>query len=617
MGCGITTIRMFTINILDIVQTDQPRKGKIIQLHKEVFTMTDGTPISQYIADCLNPEVKSFIKNEALNKEAIFHFVFDDKTICVAEFEEAKYFIPKDRYAYFKKGKNPIVLSELYIIPIPKLEYFYLTKKEFYKQIEKVSDPRDFLFEIGDVGLADQPSELSLDSSVEEFVVSEGNDNQEREKKVFLPEKKDEESEEESLTDYDSDSSNSLEEVETEKPSELEVNNNIEPGILEEFDNIMNKEKNSEAELTTLSIKYNKIMETKTLSKLLTLASSIPQSKKNEAKTKDKSQKPQHLTKFEFFENKIDSNLERECWDIICSFLESKKTYKAENLDTKEINARKFKVLRNLDLSISNINDEYFKQIMISIRNIRLHNIDLHGNEISSLKRLSHWLIKNKSLVELNLRNNKNIKSTDIVEVINSIKIHKKILSLDISYIQLKDIGKHLSSLFIKPKDSTTLCKLKVLKIRECSLSYSDILEIYEGASAKNSTLEELDISGNNKQGNPEITKLLIGFISNCLNLSVLEIENNKVDQYQAISDAMGTKSFCKSKLIKLNISDPSLNYFNLLTSFIGEISNIKKKLTRDVEIIAINESKTMDEADRNIENEFKEHKSSIVFHFD
>ena len=106
----------------------------------------------------------------------------------------------------------------------------------------------------------------------------------------------------------------------------------------------------------------------------------------------------------EGIENKIEPNLERECWDIVCSFLESKKTYKAEDLDTKEINARKFKVLRKLDLSISNINDEYFKQIMTSIRNIRLHSLDFHGNEVISLKRLSHWLIKNKSLLELNLR---------------------------------------------------------------------------------------------------------------------------------------------------------------------------------------------------------------------
>ena len=613
MGCGVTTLKVFNIYILDIVQTNELRKAKLIQKFKDTYTMINGKSIEEYIKSSANIDIKDFFENKE-NSQTIYHFIFDDNTICAAEDEEGFEFVPIDRFSYHKKGSNAIILKNLFIIPTIKFPLFNLPIIEFYEQIKKLVDPREFIFNTGDYEINEEPSELAIDSSNDSLLGNENNE--EREKKLFN-EEDEERSDNNSFTDYDSDSSNSLGDLEPQNPEELECNNKLDSNIVDKFNNILNKENNKQVSLTALNIKFNKIKETKVLGKLLTSASSIPQTKKGEPKNMDNSQKPKFLQTFEFIGNTIEQKIEKDCWDLICSFINSKRTYKSEFLDKAEIKERQNKVLRTLDLSMNNINDSYFKQIIKSIRNVRLHVLDLSGNNITSVLSLSHWLIKNKSLYELNLDNNKNIKVDEILEVINSLKVHGKISLLDLSQISLKDTGKEIASLFSRVKYTGNSCKLKILILKDCNLNYTDILEIYESAIAKDSTLEQLDISGNNTQGNPEINKLLIGFISNCSNLSILTMDNNSINQYQSVAEAIGNKSFGKSKLIRISISDHSINYFSLLTVFIKEISNIRKKVTKEVEIVAINETKKLDEADTNLEKEFLEHKSSIIFHFE
>ncbi len=616
MGCGIPTVRMFSIYILEVVPSEQAKKCTIRSLTKDVFTMVDGKKMDTYLEESKNEEVKKYFIDELQRSESIYHFVFDDKTICVAEYEDAKKFIPKDRYSYYKKGTNAIILSNVFIIPTNKLQMFYLTKKTFYAQIEKLVDPRDFQLDVGEgYVVPNEPSELSLDSSEASSESAEVEDiNQEREKKVFNKTEVSSEKSEE-LSDYDSDSSNSLEDLEPEDAEEVICKAKIDQGVVGKVENILNKEKNKEKSLTSVSVIFNKFKDKDKIvfDKLLSIVESknIKLKKENTYIQPNFHHRPNYLTIFNFHDNVFENAIEETIWDSICSFLESKKTPKAELVDEKEVDQRKNKVLRVLDLSMNHIKTNVFNRIIRSIRNVRLHELNLSGNDISSIGFLISWIGKNKSLQKLFLQNNKQIKADEANQLITDLKKHKKLIDLNMSYIQLKDVGKLVVSLYSNIKKDSPLCRLKILKLRECNLAYSDILEIYEGVSSKSCSLEEIDLSGNNKKGNPEIVKLLIGFISNSPSLISLSIENNKIDQYQTIAETISTKGFIKSNLNHISISDPDLNYFNLFTAFVGDIGSIKNKLTREVEIVAISESQ-MEDADKNLEKEFKEKKSTL-----
>ena len=299
-------------------------------------------------------------------------------------------------------------------------------------------------------------------------------------------------------------------------------------------------------------------------------------------------------------------------------FLKSKRTFKSTKTKIDELHLRKYKVLRELALSICNINDYQCKKIIESIRHVRLYKLDLQGNFISNkgVIDISNWLIKNKTLKELDLQNNTNIDIAGIIKLLKSLKFHSKIEILNLSHIDISSTGKLLIELFtLKNKEELSKSRLKVLKIRECNLSYSDIMYLFEGTTTKSCSLQQLDISRNNKADDNEVIKLMIRFISNVTSLTHLYLDHNKIIQYGLFSDSLGKMEFNMNPLYYISISDNSINYFSLFTQLIGEVATISKNLVnKDVELVVYKNS--IKPEDNNLLNEFNDHNTRLKINF-
>ncbi len=630
MGCSPSAVFQFSICICDIFPLENNKQIQLRQTYKEVFTMLEKMNVIYYMEQSSHEEFTKFFKNKKLLKECIFYFVFDDKTSCVAEFEDATAFIPKDEYSYYRKANSAMILKNVFIFPTTQFEVLNISKKYFYRQIEKLQDPRDAIinlpkeiqavkkesvFEIKEEEPYKEGSSFHSDNSEVKDSVIELADNHNKDivntVESIL-----------NLTDYDSDSANSLEDEDPNLCEEIICKDIIKEEDLSKARDILSNEEVSG--LVTLSIVHNKFNDKEgliNLEKLLELTSSIPHSLSNEVnnEAKPKMTNPIYLRIFNFNDNQVNSNIINEAWLAVNSFIQTKRTFKKIKTPNNKLKERNQLTLRTLNLSMNNINDLNIKSIIKSMRHVRLHKLDFSGNFLG--KRgffdLSHWLLKNKSLKELYLQNNKPDVDS-VIELLKSLKHHQYIRLLNLSYIQIVESGKYLADLFsIYFKDIPSKSRLKVLKLRDCGLSHSDLVILYEGISAKTSCLEELDISSNNKEGREETAKLLIGYISNCTSLSTLYMENNKITYYNHLVDELSKKSFNKNFLNFISINDTSINYFSILTSLIGDISSINKNLERkDVELVISNESKSLTKEEQNLKNEFDGHKSKIKLNF-
>ena len=630
MGCSASAQFQFNINICDVYPTEDSHKVQIRQNYKEVFTMQEKMNVIQYMQQSNHEEFNKFFKNRTKLKESVFYFAFDDKTTCIAEFEDASSFIPKDEYSYYRKGNSAMILSNVFIIPADNFIKFHLTKKHVFKQIEKMHDPRDALINtMKEYTPLKSQTTNNIPEIKEEVEDSISNRSSKSSIKCIKIQKEETITPKEiitedkfTLTDYDSDSSNSLVDEDPEMTEAIICKNEITQENLKQAKDIVTQEKDKTIGLKSLSIIYNKITTTEKINKLLDIISCNPLHNTDDPNSEivKKETDPLYLKIFNFNENNIDSNLESDVWNKIQDFLKTKRTFKAIKTKADELDLRKYKVLRELSLSICNINDSQCKSIIKSIRHTRLHKLDLQGNFISLMGVLdiSHWIMKNKSLKELYLQNNIKIDTDGIVELLKNLKFHSKIEILNLSHIDLNSTGKHLIDLFtLRNKEEPSKSRLKILKIRDCNLSYSDIVLLYEGASTKSCSLDELDISGNNNEGNIEVCKMMIGFISNVTSISNLYLENNKINQYGLLSDNLGMKAFNKNPLYFISISDSSINYFSLFTNLIGGVSSISENLTnKEVELVVCNDNRKPDKEDNNVLKEFNDHNTRLKLNF-
>lgn len=638
MGCSASAQFQFNINICDVYPTEDSHKVQIRQNYKEVFTMQEKMNVIQYMQQSNHEEFTKFFKNRTKLKESVFYFAFDDKTTCIAEFEDASSFIPKDEYSYYRKGNSAMILSNVFIIPADNFIPYHLTKKHVFKQIDKMHDPRDaYINTLKEYTPLKSQITNNIPEIKEEIEISRSSRSSKSSKSSKSSIKSIKKQKEETitpkeiitedkftLTDYDSDSTTSLVDEDPDLVETIICKNEITQEHIKQANDIVNQEKDKLIGLKSLSIIFNKITTTEKINELLDIVSCKPlhntDDDESDNQVTNKKTDPLYLKIFNFNENTIDSNLESEVWNKIQDFLKTKRTFKSIKTKADELDIRKYKVLRELSLSICNINDSQCKNIIKSIRHTRLHKLDLQGNFISLMGVLdiSHWIMKNKSLKELYLQNNIKIDTDGIVELLKNLKFHSKIEIINLSHINLNSTGNHLIDLFtLRNKEEPSKSRVKILKIRECNLSYSDIVLLYEGATTKSCSLDELDISGNNKDGNVEVCKIMIGFISNVTSISNLYLENNKLNQYGLLSDNLGMKAFNKNPLYFISISDNSINYFSLFTNLIGGVSSISENLiNKEVELVVCNDIRKPDKADSNLLKEFNDHNTRLKLNF-
>lgn len=767
MGCGVSTKFNFSINLVNIFPCGEEGFCTIKQIYKEIYTMQEKSTIIQYIVTSQNEDFKKLYENKNTLKESLYYLIFDDGTTCFAEYEDAAAFIPKDEYSYYRRGNSPMILTTVFIIDTSKFNRYMLGKYDFIKQIKKVKDIRDIKIQIMNNNILNKSNSNSVVEILEEDGENSFNSSSDDDSKIDKTKKSNNIhnsninnsnnliddnvkviSKKESLikkkttiidfkkdcrllSDYDSDSINTIEDVFTSDPIDIyckeiikesnitnaetilnnnEINININDTSFNEkaiesltiFNNEFDNEKNyknienfeilikslltqnnkinnshnlvnfevSNKNKTSKKIKLEEFKETTTVLKnkdskssnnKIESSNSLKQLQFMDQEFSDKESKPRpkFLKSFLFYDNSISENTSKTIWKIIYKFICRKKTLKKEKLNSIQIDERKFKVLRVLNLSMNRITDNIFNKLIRSFKHVRLHSLNLSGNLLTnnSMKNLSIWLNKNKSLTVLNLSNNLNIDTEGFKQLFLGLKNHAKLNTLNLSRINLNGGGvllKRLLSSFnnnfasnIKIKSNKNLssknkrlinnskavsnkiilnidkindiehsvCRLTNLIVKDCSFSMLDITELFESISSKSCTLECLDISENNKNNNEEnleVSKLLIGYIGNSTSLFELNIDKNNVTQYDLLADVLGSRSFNNSKLSSISISDANTNYFSLLSYLIGEMSNIKKNLDREINLYVLKDSGNLSNEEDTLYTEFKQHECKI-----
>ena len=168
--------------------------------------------------------------------------------------------------------------------------------------------------------------------------------------------------------------------------------------------------------------------------------------------------------------------------------------------------------LRWVSFKDAGFNDKIFEQIIsgMTLKRIRYLNISKNNITNKGMYFLNKFLVKNQTLLILDMSNNKNMTTEGIKLIANALKMHPNISKIILSNNSLNGSGKYISTLI---KDNKSL---KSLLIRNVNFELKDIEFLSEELCKKNCTIKELDIGLNSDIGDEGLIE--IGKI----------IENNK-----------------------------------------------------------------------------------------
>lgn len=119
----------------------------------------------------------------------------------------------------------------------------------------------------------------------------------------------------------------------------------------------------------------------------------------------------------------------------------------------------------------ASLNDQIFADIIMGMTLKRIRYLNLSKNRISNkgLYFLNKFLMKNQTLLILDLSNNGNVNSEGIKSITNALKMHPNINKLDLSNMRIKGSGHYIAN-FIRDNKC-----LKTLYLKNCMFEKSDI----------------------------------------------------------------------------------------------------------------------------------------------
>ena len=181
-------------------------------------------------------------------------------------------------------------------------------------------------------------------------------------------------------------------------------------------------------------------------------------------------------------------------------------------------------------------NDTIFEQIIsgMTLKRIRYLNISKNNITNKGLYFLNKFLMKNQTLLILDMSDNRNVTVEGIKLIANALKMHPNISKIILSNNNLNGAGKYIGTLI---KDNKSL---KTLLIRNVSFEFKDIEFLAEEMCKKNCSIKDLDIglnSGIGDSGLIEIGKI----IDNNKSLTSIGLDglnltmNNYLPVFQAI----------------------------------------------------------------------------------
>ena len=164
--------------------------------------------------------------------------------------------------------------------------------------------------------------------------------------------------------------------------------------------------------------------------------------------------------------------------------------------------------LRWVSFRDAGFNDKIFEQIIsgMTLKRIRYLNISRNNITNKGMYFLNKFLMKNQTLLILDMSDNHNVTVEGIKLISNALKMHPNISKIILSNNNLNGAGKYIGTLI---KDNKSL---KSLLIRNISFDLKDMEFLTEELCKKNCSIKDLDIglnSGIGDEGLIEIGKII------------------------------------------------------------------------------------------------------------
>ena len=229
----------------------------------------------------------------------------------------------------------------------------------------------------------------------------------------------------------------------------------------------------------------------------------------------------------------------------------------------------------------ANLDDKLFESIIMGMTLKRIRYLNLSKNKITNkgLYFLNKFLMKNQTLLILDLSYNQNVTNEGIKLITNALKMHPNIYKVDFSYMRIKGSGHYISN-FIRDNKC-----LRKLYLKNCQFEKSDIEQFPVVFSQKDCQMQHLDLSLNyniGEDGLKEIGKL----ITNNKSLISIGLDgmNLSMNNYMPVFQGILKNKTIKSYSLNINPGLPLkgiLNFF-LKNPYVKEISLIPWDYTKD-----------------------------------
>ena len=239
--------------------------------------------------------------------------------------------------------------------------------------------------------------------------------------------------------------------------------------------------------------------------------------------------------------------------------------------------------LRWISFRNAGFNDKIFEDIISGMILKRIRYLNISRNKITNkgMYFLNKFLMKNQTLLILDMSNNQNVTSEGIKLIANALKMHPNITKINMSNNNLNGAGKYIATLI---KDNKSL---ESLLIRNDFLESKDIEFLAEEMCKKICTIVDLDIglnAGVGDEGLKEIGKI----IENNKSLKRIGLDglNFTMNNYLPVFQAICKNKNIESYSLNMNAGLPLkgiLNFF-LKNPHVKELSIIPWDIEKDKE---------------------------------
>ena len=226
-------------------------------------------------------------------------------------------------------------------------------------------------------------------------------------------------------------------------------------------------------------------------------------------------------------------------------------------------------------------NDKIFEDIISGMTLKRIRYLNISRNKITNkgMYFLNKFLMKNQTLLILDMSNNQNVTSEGIKLIANALKMHPNITKLNLSNNNLNGAGKYLAPLI---RDSRSL---ECLLIRNVFLECKDIAFLTEEMCKKNCTINDLDLGLNASMGD-EGLKEIGKIIENNKSLISIGLDglNFTMNNYLPVFQAIFKNKIIQSYSLNMNAGLPLkgiLNFF-LKNTKVKELSIIPWDINKE-----------------------------------